>query len=172
MSIGFCFGISLGIKDRTMRTLARGLSFVPPLVAYLSLKPPSFGSSVSVMLSTSQWIALISALLVSYFYAQYWAAAQRSPALAMSLGIASSVLPSREIEENDEDERSSDPPEVDISKTVPEAPVSKRKKRKGKKGREAGVAPEAVPDGEDEEKPPLAAKPKSEAEEAIEEAKP
>jgi hypothetical protein len=111
------------------------------------------------MLSTSQWIALISALLVSYFYAQYWAAAQRSPALAMSLGIAGSVPPPREVDENDEDGRSSDPPEVDISKTVPEAPVFKRKKRKGK-------------DREDEEKPPLAANPKSEAEEAPEEAKP
>jgi phosphatidylglycerol:prolipoprotein diacylglycerol transferase len=143
MSIGFCFGISLGIRDRTMRTLARALSFVPPVVAYLALRPPSFGSSVSVMLSTSQWIALVSALLVSYFYAQYWASAQQSPALAMSLGLPGSVLnSSREVDEEDADEDDREPAEVrDVSKTVPEAPVSKRKKRESSVGAEEKQPP-------------------------------
>ena len=162
MSIGFCFGISLGIRDRTMRTLARALSFVPPLVAYLALKPPTFGSSVSVMLSTSQWIALISALLVSYFYAQYWAAAQQSPALAMSLGLPGSLPPpSREAEEEDaDDEEDREPAEArDVGKTAAEAPISKRKKQEAR-GRRAAVQPEAsVQPPEAEEAPIEEAKP-------------
>ncbi len=153
MSIGFCFGISLGIKDRTMRGLARALSFVPPLVAYLILRPPSFGASVSVMLSTSQWIALISALLVSYFYAQYWASARQNPVLAMSLGTMGSLPAPRgegkADEDEDEEERDSDPAGVeDVAKTAPEAPGSKRKKRKvgGKKpDTEEVAADEAKP---------------------------
>jgi phosphatidylglycerol:prolipoprotein diacylglycerol transferase len=162
MSIGFCFGISLGIRDRTMRTLARALSFVPPLVAYLALKPPTFGSSVSVMLSTSQWIALISALLVSYFYAQYWAAAQQSPALAMSLGLPGSLPPpSREAEEEDaDDEEDREPAEArDVGKTAAEAPISKRKKQEAR-GRKAAVPPEAsVQPPEADEAPIEEAKP-------------
>jgi phosphatidylglycerol:prolipoprotein diacylglycerol transferase len=175
MSIGFSFGISLGIKDKTMRTLARVLSFVPPVVAYLALKPPSFGSSVSVMLSTSQWIALISALLVSYFYAQYWAFARRSPTLAMSLGRvgpSSSRQREAEAEESGEDDRDSDLPEAeDISTTAPEAPISKRKKRM-RGGRKLAPGDEA-PASMEEKDPPLAANPKLDAEKAaIDEAKP
>jgi phosphatidylglycerol:prolipoprotein diacylglycerol transferase len=85
MSLGLCFGIALGIQDRVARTAVRILGFVPPVVAYLMLKPPSFGSSVTILLSTSQWIGLVSALLVSYFYAQFWDVARKQPALAMSV---------------------------------------------------------------------------------------
>jgi phosphatidylglycerol:prolipoprotein diacylglycerol transferase len=173
MSVGFCFGISLGIKDRTMRVLARVLSFVPPLVTYLTLRPPSFGSSVSVMLSTSQWIALISALLVSYFYAQYWASAQRNPALAMNLGTAGPLAPlrgDRPAEEDDVGDRDSEPSEAqDFGKTAPEAPASKRKKRR-RAGNKTTASPEPSVDPEE---PHRAANPKPEAEElAIDEAKP
>jgi phosphatidylglycerol:prolipoprotein diacylglycerol transferase len=85
MSLGLCFGLALGIKSATVRTVVRVLGFVPPVVAYVVLKPPSFGSSVTVILSTSQWIGLITALLVSYFYAQFWDVARRRPRAAMSV---------------------------------------------------------------------------------------
>jgi len=83
MSLGLCFGLALGIKSTTARAVVRVLAFVPPVVAYAILKPPSFGSSVTVQLSTSQWIGLVSAVLVSYFYAQFWAAARKQPGTAM-----------------------------------------------------------------------------------------
>jgi phosphatidylglycerol---prolipoprotein diacylglyceryl transferase len=132
MAVGFCFGISLGIRDRTMRTVTRVLSFLPALVAYLALKPPSFGSSISVQLSTSQWIALLTALLVSYFYAQYWAEARRSPALAMSLAslgpgavaMTKDAVPAESLDETH-------PTEESDSDTLAEAPSSKRKRKKG-----------------------------------------
>jgi phosphatidylglycerol:prolipoprotein diacylglycerol transferase len=84
MSLGLCFGVALGIRSARARAAVRVLAFVPPLVAYVVLRPPSFGNSVTVMLSTSQWIGLVSALLVSYFYAQFWEVARRAPQLAMS----------------------------------------------------------------------------------------
>jgi phosphatidylglycerol:prolipoprotein diacylglycerol transferase len=175
LSIGFTFGISLGIGDRTMRTLARVLSFVPPLVAYLVLKPPTFGSSVSVMLSTSQWIGVLSALVVSYFYAQYWAFAMRSPALAMSLGMAGSVPPTRrdsDVREGDESDDSADA--VGAGGTVAETPLSKRRKRKSGVGYEPKVR-ESAAGAEDTEgqkpAPPAVAKADSK-EGAIDGAKP
>ncbi len=85
MSLGLCFGLALGIQNAKVRTIVRVLGFVPPVVAYAILKPPSFGTSVTVVLSTSQWIGLVTALLVSYFYAQFWDVARRRPKAAMSL---------------------------------------------------------------------------------------
>jgi phosphatidylglycerol:prolipoprotein diacylglycerol transferase len=137
MAIGFCVGISLGIRDATMRTVARVLSFVPAVVAYLALKPPSFGSSVTVQLSTSQWIGFLTALTVSYFYAQYWAAARKSPALAMGLAsLGPGAIGESDEEEEEEPASGADEGEEPLehdAATAAEAPVPKRKRRKGEK---------------------------------------
>jgi phosphatidylglycerol:prolipoprotein diacylglycerol transferase len=86
MALGFVFGISLGIANERARTAARVLSLLPPALAYLALKPESFGQTVPYQLSTSQLIGLGSALAVSFFYARYWEDARKHPRLAMSLG--------------------------------------------------------------------------------------
>jgi phosphatidylglycerol:prolipoprotein diacylglycerol transferase len=82
----FVFGISMGITQLKVRTAARVLAFVPAVVAYVSLRPASFGQTEPYQLSTSQIIGLLSALTVAYFYARFWADAGKHPALAMSLG--------------------------------------------------------------------------------------
>jgi phosphatidylglycerol:prolipoprotein diacylglycerol transferase len=140
MSLGFVFGIALGIANPMMRTVARIAAFIPPIVAYVMLKPPSFGASVNTQLSTSQWIGLSTALLVSYFYAQYWEAARKSPRLAMgpeSLGPGAVVEEESEKEEREgrgergegEDEEASD--EEALTETKAEAPKPKKKRKKG-----------------------------------------
>lgn len=86
MALGFVFGISLGIASQRARTIARVLAFLPPVVAYVALKPATFGQTVSYQLSTSQLIGLLSALAASYFYARFWEQARKSPKLAMSIG--------------------------------------------------------------------------------------
>jgi phosphatidylglycerol:prolipoprotein diacylglycerol transferase len=133
MAVGFSVGIALGIRDKTMRTVARVLSFIPAIVAYLALKPPSFGSSVSVQLSTSQWIAFVTALTVSYFYAQYSAEARRSPALAMSVAsLGPGAIPASSNEEESSPAPSEEATDDDgEDSTLAEAPAPKRKKRKG-----------------------------------------
>ncbi|MDP9034000.1 MAG: prolipoprotein diacylglyceryl transferase [Myxococcota bacterium] len=91
MAVGFLFGISLGIADKRARTIARVLAFVPALVAYVELKPATFGETSPYQLSTSQLIGLLSALAVSYFYARYWEQARKIPRLAMSLGDETTI---------------------------------------------------------------------------------
>jgi phosphatidylglycerol---prolipoprotein diacylglyceryl transferase len=86
MAIGFVFGISLGIVNKTARSVARVVAFVPPIVAYLALRPASFAQTVPYQLSTSQLIGLASGLTVAYFYAQFWEQARKNPKLAMSVG--------------------------------------------------------------------------------------
>jgi phosphatidylglycerol:prolipoprotein diacylglycerol transferase len=106
MSLGLCFGLAIAIKNPGIRLIVRVLGFVPPVIAFFVLKPPSFGSSVTIQLSTSQWIGLTSALLVSFFYARFWDEARKSPAAAMgpgSLGPGATRVPAeRDDEEDDE----------------------------------------------------------------------
>ncbi len=148
MSLGFCFGIALSIRHPMLRMVARVLSFVPPLFAYLVLKPPSFGSSVSIMLSTSQWIGLFTALLVSFFYAQYWEAARKAPRLAMSLGLDDVDGPKALPGSNDADDDGLDSEEdEEPDDTVAEAPKSKRRKGLKKKVTTATSPDEPDPAG-------------------------
>lgn len=86
MAIGFVFGISLGIANKRARAVARVLAFIPPVIAYLVLKPSSFAQTVPYQLSTSQLIGLLSALTVAYFYTRFWEQARKSPRLAMGIG--------------------------------------------------------------------------------------
>ncbi len=91
MGIGFVFGISLGIVHTRARNFARALAFVPPIVAYLALKPATFAQTEPYQLSTSQLIGLASALTVSFFYARFWEQARKAPKIAMSLGDPASI---------------------------------------------------------------------------------
>ena len=91
MALAFVFGISLGIANERARTVARLVAFVPPIVAYVALKPASFGQTVPYQLSTSQLIGVGSALVVAFFYARYWEDARKNPRLAMSLGDMQSI---------------------------------------------------------------------------------
>ncbi len=115
LAIAFAFGVSLGIRNPKLRTVARVLAFLPPIVAFAMLRPPSFGKQISIQLSTSQWIGLLSAAAVAYFYARFWEAARRSPKLAMGLESLGDIKPTeddlaprRRVEENDEDEEDDD----------------------------------------------------------------
>lgn len=104
-SVGFLFGISLGIENLRVRLIARILAFVPPVMAYVALAPASFGEAVPYQLSTSQLIGLLSALTVSYFYAKFWTDAGSHPALALSLGDAAAIREQKGEPEAEEEEK-------------------------------------------------------------------
>jgi phosphatidylglycerol:prolipoprotein diacylglycerol transferase len=86
MAFAFVFGISLGIVNARARTFARVLAFVPPIAAYIALRPATFGQTEAYQLSTSQLIGLLSGLVAAYFYARFWEQARKNPRLAMSVG--------------------------------------------------------------------------------------
>ncbi len=110
LAVGFAFGMALGIKNPTVRLGARIAAFVPAVVAYVMLAPASFGQSINIQLSTSQWIAFVTAMLVSYFYAKFWNDARINPKLAMDLGdgategVAAEAAKAKADEAEDEDE--------------------------------------------------------------------
>jgi phosphatidylglycerol:prolipoprotein diacylglycerol transferase len=114
MAVAFVFGISLGITHTRARTAARVIAFLPPVVAYVALRPASFAQTVPYQLSTSQIIGLFSALAVAFFYARFWEQARKNPTLAMSLGDAASIRALKgEAAPAGEDEREAEPQQDD-----------------------------------------------------------
>ncbi len=134
MAVAFVFGISLGITNLRARTIARVLAFVPPVVAYIVLAPAKFGEVVQAHPSTSQWIGLLSAVVVAYFYAHFWEVARKSPKSAMSLETLGDIQPLREEERPrrraDEDEDDDDDDD-EVEAVVEVKPKKKGMKKKG-----------------------------------------
>jgi phosphatidylglycerol---prolipoprotein diacylglyceryl transferase len=95
-ALAFTFGISLGIANKNVRTGARVLSFLPAIAGFILLMPGKFAETISYAPSTSQWIGLVSGLLVAFFYASFWETARKSPKLAMSLESLGDVTPERD----------------------------------------------------------------------------
>jgi phosphatidylglycerol:prolipoprotein diacylglycerol transferase len=160
MGLGFVFGISLGIANTRARMVARVLAFVPPVVAYVMLRPASFAQTIPYQLSTSQLIGLLSALTVSYFYARFWEDARKNPRLALSLGDAQMI---RELKgeteaeaqaEAEEEEEEEEEVEQEEEKAAPAPARTGKGKKKGlaaKPKAEEPTEPKAVePKGEPE----------------------
>jgi phosphatidylglycerol:prolipoprotein diacylglycerol transferase len=85
-AVAFLFGVSLGMTRPIARSIARVSMFVPPLVAYLALRPAKFAQADTYQLSTSQIVGLVSALAVSYFYGRYWVDTASRPNSATTVG--------------------------------------------------------------------------------------
>lgn len=152
MAIAFTFGISLGIANLRARTIARVLSFLPPVVAFIVLKPDTFAAQKSMQLSTSQWIGFITACIVAYFYAQFWETARKTPKLAMSLESLGDIKPAgidapRKRRKQDDDDDDSEEDDDDDVEDIDDKPAPKKKIAAKKK---AAVA--EPPADEDEKK--------------------
>lgn len=140
-ALAFAFGVSLAIKHPALRLAARVAAFVPPVVAFIKLNPGSFARRTVVELSTSQWIGLLSAIVVAFFYAQSWEAARKSPKLAMgraSLGDFEDPVV-KDDSDDDEDEGDGAPKK------------KKRVKKKRAEGAEAEAKKASVDDSDDDD---------------------
>src|SRR5687767_13931794 len=128
MGVAFTFGVSLGITNLRARTGARVAAFVPPVATFIMLRPASFAKQTAIQLSTSQWIGLLTACLVAYFYAQFWETARKSPKLAMSLESLGDIKPAgidapRRKKKKDEDEEEEEDEEIEEAEAKKERPA-------------------------------------------------
>ncbi|APS00571.1 prolipoprotein diacylglyceryl transferase [Pajaroellobacter abortibovis] len=71
-ALAFIFGLSLCIESIQIRTVARLLAMILPFLTYWILHPSNPNPANLYQLSTSQWIALTTALLAAYHYARLW----------------------------------------------------------------------------------------------------
>lgn len=164
MSVAFVFGVSLGITNPKIRNASRVLAFLPPIVAFVMLRPASFGKQQAVQLSTSQWIGLLSAVVCAYFYARFWETARKSPKLAMGLASLGDIkatqddLAPRRKQRDDEDDEDDDDGDGDADASdadASDAPKAKKPaKKKGlvrKKKSDEGTSASADDDASDAE---------------------
>ena len=81
-----CMAPSIG--DPTMRKMTQVIALVPPCsCAYLLLKPASFADQEPIQLSTSQWVALLTAVPAAIAYMVYFKAAEAHPDSALALNL-------------------------------------------------------------------------------------
>ncbi|MBX3214857.1 MAG: prolipoprotein diacylglyceryl transferase [Labilithrix sp.] len=164
MSVAFVFGVSLGITNPKIRNASRVLAFLPPIVAFVMLRPASFGKQQAVQLSTSQWIGLLSAVVCAYFYARFWETARKSPKLAMGLASLGDIkatqddLAPRRKQRDAEDDEDDDDGDGDADASdadASDAPKAKKPaKKKGlvrKKKSDEGTSASADDDASDAE---------------------
>ncbi len=140
MAIAFVFGISLGITNLRTRMIARVVAFVPPVVAYVVLAPAKFGEVIQAHPSTSQWIGMLSAVVVAYFYAHFWEIARKSPKAAMSLETLGDIKPLKEEERPRRRHDEDDEDDEDEAEAAVEAEAVRPKKKGKKKAPRAPVA--------------------------------
>ena len=78
-----------------LRVLTQVLVLVPPVLLFLKLRPESFAGSQTVRLSTSQWVAAITATAAAIAFGLFWDAAKAHPerAMAIDLPVAAPATP-------------------------------------------------------------------------------
>lgn len=87
-ALAYTLSFAQSVENEVFRRLTQVLAFIPAIVAYLALRPPSFADAVLIQFSTSQWIGLLTAGAAAIGFALYWRVAQAHPEQAMALDLA------------------------------------------------------------------------------------
>lgn len=133
-AVGYTIGFSKVIKNAAVRKVTQGLAFVPAVVMYFAYKPETFGATTNLQYSTSQAVALVTALAASIGFAVYYKAALAHPEQAMALVLPQGGSAAAEDEEEGDDDEPSD------EKDTSAAPVDKASPRKRGGAKAAGRA--------------------------------
>jgi phosphatidylglycerol:prolipoprotein diacylglycerol transferase len=75
------------VGDPTMRKMTQVIAVVPAVVAFLILRPASFADQTLVQFSTSQWVALLTAVPAAMAYGVYFKAAEAHPESALAVNL-------------------------------------------------------------------------------------
>jgi phosphatidylglycerol---prolipoprotein diacylglyceryl transferase len=101
-AIGWAIGPSRLVEHPTARRASQVIAFVPAVVVLVALRPQSFAAVDVATASTSQLIALSSALAVCIAYAIYDRAARLHPEAAMELGLPAAYSSTEQAAGDDE----------------------------------------------------------------------
>jgi hypothetical protein len=84
LAAAFAYGPARSITSGLVRRACMGLGFAIPVIAYAVLRPPAFGVPNVIELSTSQWISLITALVVAFAWHKREVLATLAPTAALA----------------------------------------------------------------------------------------
>jgi phosphatidylglycerol---prolipoprotein diacylglyceryl transferase len=133
-----------------LRILTQILVVIPPVLLFLKLRPESFAASQSVKLSTSQWVAAITATAAAAAIAVFWEVAKAHPVRAMLIDIPAELRTGPEEPTTAEDEAAKSPDEPSPDEADEAAVVAKKPKRKKTKNKREAATPAATTDDVDE----------------------
>ncbi len=94
-AIGFTFAYARDIKNKGLRYGLLAVAFAIPVLLYVKMAPASFEAPRSIQLSTSQIIALFTALLATWFHRIFAERAEVQPRQAMDLGLPKALSPKK-----------------------------------------------------------------------------
>jgi phosphatidylglycerol:prolipoprotein diacylglycerol transferase len=143
-AIAYIVCMAPSVADPTMRKMTQVIALVPPVVAFLLLKPASFADQEPMQLSTSQWVAILTAVPAAIAYMVYFKAAEAHPesALAIDLNEFYAAHPEQKPGVDGEDEtRDEDRKETSSSAGVPDAPPALSSASESKQPPEADKEP-------------------------------
>ncbi|HEY3592970.1 MAG TPA: prolipoprotein diacylglyceryl transferase family protein [Polyangiaceae bacterium] len=86
-ALTYIFLIAPSVSGETTRKVTIAAALVPPVVAFVALRPASFADAAQIQLSTSQWVALLTAVPAAIAYFIYFKAAEMHPDSAMALDL-------------------------------------------------------------------------------------
>jgi phosphatidylglycerol---prolipoprotein diacylglyceryl transferase len=86
-ALAYIFFMAASVADPTMRKMTQVIAVVPAVVAFLLLRPASFAEANLLQLSTSQWVALLTAVPAAVAYGIYFKAAEAHPESALALNL-------------------------------------------------------------------------------------
>ena len=121
------------VADPTMRKMTQVIALLPAVVAFLLLKPASFAEQTLMQLSTSQWVALLTAIPAAMAYGVYFKAAEAHPESALAIDLTEFYRTHPEAAPGVEKAEASDAPNAKRD----EAPV----KQSGRAGDELVASP-------------------------------
>jgi phosphatidylglycerol:prolipoprotein diacylglycerol transferase len=111
------------VSDPTMRKMTQVIALVPAVVAFLLLRPASFADQTLLQYSTSQWVALLTAIPAALAYGVYFKAAQAHPESALAVNLDEFHRAHPEAAPGAEPEDVDEPPRAEREKPSQPAPA-------------------------------------------------
>lgn len=149
--LAFAIGFAKQIKNPSLQRAAQALAFVPALAVYLKMRPESFASTEALEYSTSQFVALSTALGAGIFYSILLRGAAAHPEGAMAVPVLAtpSAAPIEDDDEDDDEEDEEDeapkPPPKKAKKPLKKAAAEKPKRARAEAKEEPDEAPSDEP---------------------------
>jgi len=129
-ALGYAFAFARSVENVIMRRLTQIMAFMPAITAYILLRPASYVNSEIIQLSTSQWVAVLTAVAVSVAFVLYWKVAEAHPEAAMQIELDAFFASEKEREAKLEGKSSDPEASKDEGDDEEDKPKAKSKGRK------------------------------------------
>jgi phosphatidylglycerol---prolipoprotein diacylglyceryl transferase len=138
-ALGYALAFAKSVENVTMRRLTQIIAFMPAITAYILLRPANYVSSEIVQLSTSQWVAVLTAASVSIAFVLFWKVAEAHPEAAMNIELEAFYADEKQREAKLEAKTTGEKTSKDADEDAEDKPKTKAKSKGRKDADEESV---------------------------------